>query len=727
MFGLPLIDVLTIVIYFASTIFIGFWAMRRIKRQVDYFLAGRRFGKLIQTFAAFGQGTSAESAVVMTRMTFTNGAAAIWQALTWVFGMPIFWFTSLWYRRLRVLTLGDFFEERYGSKRMAGFYALVSAAFFVIVIGLGFHAMSKTICAIAAKPAAELSSQEKAECEMAVELEELEKADFATLDETQEARLSELRELRPRKMFSHINADLLIWVVAFVVLVYATAGGLEAAFITDMIQGMFIIVLSIMLLPNALMKINSIHGSSGFMGAMSSMHRILPESFFVIWGSPTVIDLTWYYIIALTIMFMINVAVQANQLTACGSAKDEYTSRVGFVSGIFMKRFCALLWGVTGMAALVLYSGTIADADFVWGHATRDLLGPLNAGLVGLMIACLMAALMSTADCLMITTSSLLTHNFYRPLFSGRSERHYILAGRILGTIVVIGAALIATQFQNVWQMFKLIMEFNVILAASFWLGMKWRRANRPAAWASMIATLIFSSLLPFFVPLLMPSLRTNAYMLKTTQPNPIVRVYTAREMDVNRRQEEIAQWEGLDGVGKTNNPRPEPLRAGDRFEKTYVLPKKSIFWTQGTEAQNGKSRGCGMLNVELVVLDRLGHNLSANSYALNETLRIVIRTILPFLVFFIVAPLSKTDDEGRLDRFFAKMHTPVHTDPEIDARELALSYENPHRFDHTKLFPNSNWEIEKWDKTDAVGFLLCCLGAAAIIVLLWLVVSVGR
>ena len=141
MFGLQLIDILAIVIYFSVTIYIGFRAMRNIKNQEDYFLAGRRFGKLIQTFAAFGQGTSAENAVVMARMTFINGAAAIWQALAWVFGMPIFWFTSIWYRRLRIISLGDFFEERYGSKPMAGFYAVISSIFFMIVIGLGFHAM----------------------------------------------------------------------------------------------------------------------------------------------------------------------------------------------------------------------------------------------------------------------------------------------------------------------------------------------------------------------------------------------------------------------------------------------------------------------------------------------------------------------------------------------------------------------------------------------------------
>jgi SSS family solute:Na+ symporter len=726
MLGLPLVDILTIGIYLAAMVSIGFWAMRRIQDQEDYFLAGRRFGKLIQTFAAFGQGTSAESPVVIARMAFTNGAAAIWQHLAWVFAMPVYWFTSVWYRRLRIISMSDFFEERYGSKRMAGFYAIVSVFFFTILVGLGFHAMSKTICAIAVKRTAELSTAEAAEYQSAVELQNLESEDYVTLTLHEQARLRELRQQQPRKVFSHLDSNILIWVVAGVVLIYATAGGLEAAFLTDVIQGIFIILLSIMLLPCAIVRINTVYGSSGLTGAMRTMHEVLPESFFVIWGSPTLPDLTWYYIAALTIMFMINVAIQATQLTACGSAKDEHAARVGFVSGIFLKRLCTLLWGVTGMAAVTLYAGVITDADLVWGHASRDLLGPLNIGLVGLMIACLMAALMSTADCMMITASGLLTHSIYRPLFRNRSESHYVRIGRILGAVVIVGAAVIATKFQNVWQMVKLVLEFNVILAASFWLGMKWRRANRIAAWYSMIATLILFTLGPLLVPLLVPLLRTNEYLLRTTQPEPIARVYTVRRMDVTQRQKEIEHWDALNLAGRATGQRPKALTVGEKLENTYVLPNKSIFWTQGIKVTKDKSLGVGMLNLELLLVDRIGFDLSANSYALNETLRIVIRTAVPFLVFFIVVALTKPDEKKMLDKFFAKTHTPVLANHHMDREEMLLSTENPHRYDHLRLFPDSNWEFEKWDKVDAIGFIVCVLGAAITIALLKLVVSIG-
>lgn len=57
MFGLPLMDMIVIFGYFLIVLVIGARASRHIRGEEDFFLAGRRFGKLIQTFAAFGQGT----------------------------------------------------------------------------------------------------------------------------------------------------------------------------------------------------------------------------------------------------------------------------------------------------------------------------------------------------------------------------------------------------------------------------------------------------------------------------------------------------------------------------------------------------------------------------------------------------------------------------------------------------------------------------------------------
>jgi SSS family solute:Na+ symporter len=285
--------------------------------------------------------------------------------------------TSIWYRRLRLLTLGDFFEERYNSKRMAAFYAVCQTIYFVMIAAIGLVAMSKTVSAIASKPLTELNAVEKVEYFKAVEREKLETADFALLSVAQQNRLVELQELNPKKEYSYIDENWLIIFVALITLLYASIGGLAAAFMVDLIQGMFIILLSILLIPFAMAKINLQFGGEGFLGAFQTMHKVLPASFMEIWGSPSLIEFSWFWIAGFSIMIVITTAVQANQMTACGSAKNDYTARYGFVSGMLLKRYSSVMWGLVALMTVVLYGGSISDPDYVWGHATRDLLGLL--------------------------------------------------------------------------------------------------------------------------------------------------------------------------------------------------------------------------------------------------------------------------------------------------------------------------------------------------------------
>lgn len=728
MFGLSVIDIVVIVLYFSVVIGIGLWSARRIKDSEDYFLAGRRFGKFIQTFAAFGQGTSADNAVGVTTTTFTNGIAGVWSSLLYLVATPMYWLVMPWMRRLRVLTLGDFFEERYGSKAIAGVYALIGSIGMMTIISVGFAAMTKTAVALSPKPLESLTAAERAEYDRAQVLDQLRAQDYNALTPEQEDQLHELSLQKPRKLFSRINPNVLIWIVCGVVLVYAVAGGLEAAFLTDALQGIFIIILSVLLFPFAWSKINSSYGGSGPLDALETVHAQLPESFFEIFGSPAAMDFTWYYIAALTVMVTINVVIQPNSLVATASAKGEYECRFGFVAGSYMKRFCTVLWGFFALSAVVLYHDQVHDPDLVWGYATRDLLGPLHLGLVGLMIACLMAALMSTADCLMITGSALLTHNIYRPLFPDRTERHYVVVGRWFGALVVVGGALIATQYDTILQQLKLWWELNVMVAASFWLGMKWRRANRAGAWCSILAAALLFFGLPLLLPTLVPSLRTQPSLLKSTQPQTITRTYRAREMDVRERNRQIETWQALAAQEREQTRQPVPLEAGQAFEKTHQHPSRSVFWTKGIKRdRQGQAYGSGMLSLELVALDRLGVDLQDNPYALNETLRILIRTIVPFLILMGAALLTPPDAADRLDRFYAKMKTPVLTDWRADAEALARSLAHPSDLNERKLFPHSSWELHKWTHTDLWGFVVSCVIAAAVVGLLVLLTRIGR
>ena len=132
------------------------------------------------------------------------------------------------------------------------------------------------------------------------------------------------------------------------------------------------------------------------------------------------------------------------------------------------------------------------------------------------------------------------------------------------------------------------------------------------------------------------------------------------------------------------------------------------------------------MLNIELVLLDKLGFDLAKNSYAFNETIGYISRLIVPFALLIIISILTRPDDKKRLDRFYVKMKTTVIPNREADDKEMAISYENPHRFDHLKMFPNSNWEFCKYDKTDIKGMLWTLAGCAGLVLFLYVVVNMG-
>ena len=311
------------------------------------------------------------------------------------------------------------------------------------------------------------------------------------------------------------------------------------------------------------------------------------------------------------------------------------------------------------------------------------------------------------------------------PLIPGRPEKHYIFVGRIIGGLVVIGGALIATQFDSILQILKFMWEINVMVAASFWLGMKWRRATKTAAWASIGTTAVLFFVLPIIVPVFAASLRSNEILLETTHPEPIVRTYTVRQMDVDERMAEIEKFNELSAADKAGLTAPVALKVDEEFTKTYKLPNKSIFWTKGIKTNGHEQRqGYGMLNLELLLIDKLGGDLSTNPYALNETIRIAIRMLVPFIVLVFFSLITKRDDKEMLDRFFVKMKTPVNTDHDADAKEMDISLANPDRFNYKKLLPNSDWEFDKWTKQDSVGFAISVAGVFLVIGLLLFLIN---
>ncbi|MFP6899692.1 MAG: sodium:solute symporter family protein, partial [Opitutales bacterium] len=630
------IDYLVLFVYFAGMAGIGFWAMRRIKGQEDYFMGGRRFGKLLQTFAAFGAGTGSADPVNTARGTFANGMSGMWGVMYWLFVTPLYWISAVWYRRMRCLTLGDWFVERYESKRIGVAYAIFGCFYYMVYGAMLFTAIGK----------------------VAVPL----------MGDT---------------LFGMETEYVLVPFVAVVVTFYGVLGGIAAAYWTDLIQGVCIILLSVLLIPFGLNAVVDKFGTDGdsWTDGFRVMHEQLPASNFTILGGDAASEFPLYAIVVIVIMNMIGIVLTPHFIvTGGGTAKSEYDARVGLVTGNFIKRFCTIGWVITALIVLTLFSSQpelIADPDKAWGTATKELLGPMGIGLVGLMLACLLAALMSSVDCYMLVCAALVVRNVYVPFVNPKAgEKECLLLGRVTGGVVVFGSVMISIAVMDMFALLKQTWIVPMTFAALFWMGMYWRRATTKAAWITVIFCLASFFVIPRLIPAFAPSLRINDSFAKVNQivETVIIRKAVPADISAGRAQtigETLADTKKTGGKAIYWSGGVKPLAKGvepkfKELSRTVNEGKTKIVKTYATPM-----RGEGTFRFDMLIYDKLlGIDLTKVSNAALKTLEFPFKIIAPFLVMIIASLLTKPNRKEALDRLYVRMKTPVGPDPEKRSEE---------------------------------------------------------
>jgi SSS family solute:Na+ symporter len=697
-----LLDYFVLLAYFAVMIGIGLWSARRIRKQEDYFMGKRSFGKLLQTFAAFGAGTGSSDPVNVGRDTFLYGLSGMWSVMYWLFVTPFYWITGVWYRRMRHLTLGDWFVERYESKALGAGYCSFGLLFFMVYGAMLFAAIGKLAAPLINIPG------------NAIDL---------------------FGEPVPLEY-------VLVPVIGLVVLIYGVAGGLEAAYYTDLVQGFCIIFLSIILIPIGLHRLG---GDNGMLYGFTVIHERLPAEHFNLFGTSTS-EFPWYRIAAVVVINLIGVVIQPHFIaTGGGSARTEMSARVGLVTGNFLKRFCTVGWVLTGMIGLALFASSpelLSDPEKTWGVVSRELLGP---GLTGLMLACLLAALMSSVDAQMVVGSALVVRNIYAPYINpNASEKEYVFLGRLTGALIVFGAVLLSLLIMNVFDLLKLTWIVNVLFAAPFWIGMYWRRATTAAAWTTVAFSAGVFFVIPFLAPMLLPALRTMPDYLGTNTMVQTVTIRKAAQTDVEQRQEKIRQWDAASQKQENTNlgQRPQALKQGDPFEEITVTGGQSVFWVggvkpvdeQGNVLKDVKSMrvsgperidektveyvlaypegvrlmGFGDFRPDFLLYQWAGVDLTQLSNSMLATLELPPKIISPFLVMIFISLVTPRNRTEALDRYYAKMNTPVDPDPEKDRENLAESYAQPDKFESGKVFPGSSLEFQKPSAVDVIGVVVC-------------------
>ena len=110
----------------------------------------------------------------------------------------------------------------------------------------------------------------------------------------------------------------------------------------------------------------------------------------------------------------------------------------------------------------------------------------------------MLAAVMSSCDAFMFSSAALFTENIYRKHFArDRSDKHYILVGRVASALIVACATIFAFSLKSVVEGLEIFWEISAVMGLAFWAGLFWRRVTVAGAWVASLGTfaaLIFTS-----------------------------------------------------------------------------------------------------------------------------------------------------------------------------------------------------------------------------------------
>jgi Na+/proline symporter len=422
---LQIADWAVLLCYLGGITAFGVLVSRRVRDTSGFFLGNRRFGKAVMIAQAMGTGTHSDQAVGVAGAAYTMGLAGIWYQWMWLFTTPFYWLLAPVYRRLRVVTLSDFFELRFG-RPYATAYALFAIYILALWQGIAIKGTTVTVSAITGIP----------EWRIAV-------------------------------------------VVASVFAIYGISGGLVAAATTDFVQGFFIVFLSFLVLPFGLVQVGGFHG----------LRAHLDPAFFHVFSSAGG-ELAPFTVLMLVVSGLVGITVQPHMMAVASSGKTEWNCRVGWTFGNFIKRLCTVGWTLTGVVAAVLYPGLGgAGRERAFGVAVTNL---LPAGLVGLMVASLLATVMASCSAFMVDGAALFTRNVYRPYISqNRPDSHYLRVGRCASFAITLLGFVLGVAMPSVVSATVHFVTILPFVGVAFWVGIVWTGANRYGAWASSIGSAV--------------------------------------------------------------------------------------------------------------------------------------------------------------------------------------------------------------------------------------------
>jgi solute:Na+ symporter, SSS family len=446
-------DIAIIVVYFIIIFAIGFYFSRRERTSTEYFLAGRDVGWFAIGASLFVSNISTEHFIGLAGSGATSGlAVGDFEWLACLILLLLGWVFVPFYLRSNVFTMPEFLERRF-SRSCAVYLAGISIIAYVFTkISVHLYAAAVVIQRV--------------------------------LD---------------------INA---LWVAVILVVatgIYTIAGGLAAVIYTDLVQTLILIVGAVIL------TFIGLHRVGGFEG----LRAAVPDSYFHMVKPISDPDFPWTGIFfgapILGIWYWCTDQVIVQRVL---SAKDEGHAKAGTIFAGFLKILPVFMLVLPGLIAIALFhdlfkfgpNGQVLNGDIAYPTLIINL---LPTGLVGLMIAALLAALMGAMSAVFNSASTLVTLDFYKKIRPNASERQLVGFGRIMtGVMVLLGIAWVPFISRISSQLYVYLQSvqgyISPPIAACFILGILWTRLNALGAISSLL-TGFFLGALRFILELMYP------------------------------------------------------------------------------------------------------------------------------------------------------------------------------------------------------------------------------
>jgi SSS family solute:Na+ symporter len=298
---------------------------------------------------------------------------------------------------------------------------------------------------------------------------------------------------------------------------YSLWGGLSAVAWTDVVQ---VVLLIIGGLVTTFIALSHVSPTGGIIDGFVHVFNTVPEKFSMILEKGEIITPSgkdaWWDLPGLSVliggMWVANIYYWGfNQyiIQRTLAAKSLEESQKGIVFAAFLKLLIPLIVVIPGIIAYVMnadVNGQLTqaslDPSFVsnTGAVINDNAFPwliqkfVPAGLKGLVMAALAAAIVSSLASMLNSTSTIFTMDIFRPYINkNASDKQTVAVGRISGAVALVIAILIAPMLGNLGQAFQFIQEYTGVVSpgilAVFLTGLFWKRAtNNAAIWGVILS-----------------------------------------------------------------------------------------------------------------------------------------------------------------------------------------------------------------------------------------------